>query len=69
MPAPSDKPLARCLGEFVGHILRGVRTDVSPRQVVRHKVEEVRRDTADEEVTLRRTIIEEVRITPKESAR
>lgn len=64
MPAPK-KSLMRSLGEFVGHIARGVKTPVAPRpQVVRHQVQEETRDTPQGKVTLRRTTIEEIELPP-----
>jgi len=55
MPSPTTKSLMRSLGEFVGHIARGVRTD--PRKkVIRRDVEEEQRG----DITLRRTTIEEI---------
>ena len=63
MTSGDDKPaktLMRSLGEFVGHIVKGIRTDPSRarRTVVRHSVEE--EDRGD--VVLRRTTIEEVEL-------
>jgi len=54
----------RSLGEFFGHIARGVKADVKPAkpQEVRRTVEEETRDTPQGKVTLRRTTIEEVEI-------
>lgn len=63
MPAPKrdDKPLARSLGEFVGHIWRGVTGDVSrDKREVKRTVEEEERETEHGKVTLRRTTIEEI---------
>ena len=62
MPGPaekSDKSLMRSLGECVGHVLRGIRSQPDgPRRVVRHDVEE-----ADQgNVILRRTTIEEIEL-------
>ncbi len=58
-----DKPLARSLGEFVGHIWHSVRGDVSrDRREVRRTVEEEERDTPAGKVVLRRTTIEEIEI-------
>ena len=68
-PAPKDKTIARSLGEFFGHIWKGVKTD--PKAItktgdggVRVKVgerhEEEVRETPQGKVTIRRTIIEEV---------
>ncbi len=60
MSADGDKSLMRSLGEFVGHVVKGVRTDpASPSRT------EVRRTVETEErgdVVLRRTTIEEVEI-------
>lgn len=62
MPGPPDKSIMRSLGEFCGHVLKGVRTDpaaTAPR-VARAKVEEEIRDTPAGRVVLRRTVIEEI---------
>lgn len=57
------KSIMRSLGEFIGHIAKGVRTDVKKdRKVVRREVEEETRDTESGRVTIRRTTIEEVEI-------
>ncbi|HVZ93038.1 MAG TPA: hypothetical protein VG797_00865 [Phycisphaerales bacterium] len=69
MSSPSHKSIARCLGEFVGHILQGARTKVdNPPSGAPHRVEveERRVHSADGDVVLRRTIIEEVTLTPRE---
>ena len=62
-----DKPLMRSLGEFFGHIAKGVKTDPSkptappaPTPTTRATVEERVQETAQGKVILRRTIIEEV---------
>jgi hypothetical protein len=53
-----NKSLMRNLGEFVGHIVRGVRRDPARRtHVVRKDVQEQQRDDG---ITLRRTTIEEI---------
>ncbi len=58
MMAPTHgKPLMRCLGEFVGHIVRAVRP-VSSKHVLNRNVQEKR----DGDVTLRRTTIDEIEI-------
>lgn len=50
----------RNLGEFVGHIVKGAKSDLDKRKhVVRHDVEEQQRDDG---ITLRRTTIEEIEI-------
>ena len=57
MSAEHNKPLMRCLGEFVGHIVRAIKTDSSPREAnrtIEEKTEGI--------VTLRRTTIDEIEI-------
>jgi hypothetical protein len=62
----------RNLGEFFGHIARGIRTDPSKpahgkpaeKVVARETVEEETRETPQGPVVLRRTIIEEVQLPP-----
>ena len=67
------KGLMRSLGEFVGHIARAVRTDparpgADPRaRQVRREVEERPGEVDGRKVTLRRTIIEEVRFEDERS--
>jgi len=66
MPEADDarpKPLFRSLGEFFGHVVKGIRTDpAAPRRNEVHRsVEEERRPDG---VILRRTIIEEVELPP-----
>jgi hypothetical protein len=57
MPSKRDKPLMRNLGEFVGHIVRAVKTDPKrKRQVVRKETEQEDRGS----MVLRRTTIEEI---------
>ena len=60
MPEPKSKPLMRSLGEFVGHIVKAVKTDPAggKRAVVNKKQQEESRGN----VTLRRTTIEEIEI-------
>jgi len=62
------KGLMRSLGEFVGHITKAVKTDparagtsAAARREVRREVEERPGEVDGRKVTLRRTIIEEVR--------
>ena len=56
-PPSRDKTLMRSLGEFFGHIVRGIRTDPARRRtVVRHETEEQPRGP----ITLRRTTIDEI---------
>jgi hypothetical protein len=65
-PQP-DKPLMRSIGEFFGHVVKGIKTDVDPanKTVTRQTVEEEVRDTPQGPVILRRTIIEEVQVPTK----
>jgi len=61
----NDKSLARNLGEFVGHLWKGVTGEASSkekpaRREVSRRQETETRDTPRGKVTLRRTIIEEV---------
>ena len=55
-----DKSLMRNLGEFVGHIWRGV-THNPDKKTIRKTIEEEDRDG----VTLRRTTIEEIEFRPR----
>ena len=64
MPAPK-KSLMRSLGEFAGHIIKGVRT---PAEAERHQVRRDVEETVHNGMTLRRTIIEEVQLPDAESA-
>lgn len=59
-----SKSTMRSLGEFFGHIVKGVRTQPEKprRTVVRQEVQEETRDGG--RVKLRRTITEEVEIDP-----
>jgi len=57
MSNTQKKSLMRNLGEFVGHIVKGVRTDPS-RKVIRKETEEEQRD----DIILRRTTIEEIEL-------
>lgn len=57
-----DKSLMRNLGEFVGHIVKGVKTDPAAQEK-QGRTQEIRRDVEEEDrgdMILRRTTIEEV---------
>jgi hypothetical protein len=58
MSSPPSKPLMRSLGEFFGHIVKGIRTNPESKTEERRTVEE--EDRGD--VILRRTTIEEIEI-------
>jgi hypothetical protein len=63
--AMPDKPLMRSLGEFFGHVVKGIRTDPAPsrrRTETRRTVEEEKRPDG---IVLRRTTIEEVELPPR----
>ncbi|MBC7771357.1 MAG: hypothetical protein H7210_02565 [Pyrinomonadaceae bacterium] len=70
MPEPAPKKtLMRSLGEFVGHIVKGVNTDTTApqgpapqRTVVSHEVQEETRQTSAGKMIIRRSTIEEVEI-------
>lgn len=53
----SNKSVVRCLGEFFGHIIKGVTADPN-RKVIRREVQERQQGN----ITLRRTTIEEIEI-------
>lgn len=61
MASRDDKTLMRSLGEFFGHVAKGVKTDPT-KKVVRKEVEVEERDTPEGKVVLRRTIVEEVEV-------
>ncbi len=65
MGGGAHKSLWRSLGEFVGHITHAVRTDPATTRS-RPKVEETQKRTPQGTVTLRRTTIEEIEITPNQ---
>ena len=57
MRSASKKPLMHYLGEFMGNIVKAIRTDTRRKRIVVNKaVEQEDRDT----MTLRRTTIEEI---------
>lgn len=66
--AEEPKGIMRSLGEFFGHIARGIATDPaaakrSERRVIREETTEREATTADgQSVILRRTVIEEVEV-------
>jgi|TARA_B100000953_G_C17757809_1_gene337934 hypothetical protein len=62
MSVKHNKPLMRCLGEFVGHIMHALKSN-DTSQEVRRTVEE----KTDGQVTLRRTTIDEIEIKAEDS--
>jgi hypothetical protein len=64
MSAEHKKPLMRCLGEFIGHIVRAVKSDVRT-----HEVNKIIEEKTDGKMTLRRTTIDEIEIHGEESTR
>lgn len=70
MSKPQQKSIMRSLGEFVGHVVRGVRADPSAKPgVVRHETVGSVTQTPEGTYTLRRTVIEEVQVQPRADAR
>ena len=67
MPDEPKKSLSRSLGEFFGHVAKGIKTDpAKPRVVTKKTIEHESRDTPQGKVVLRRTIIEEVELPPNQ---
>ena len=67
MASPDDKSLMRNLGEFFGHIIKGVKTDPSKTDEDKNRTE-VRREVEEEDqgdMILRRTTIEEIELKNK----
>ena len=63
MASDADKSIMRSLGEFVGHVVKGIKSDPAAdgsRTEGRRTVETEERD----DVVLRRTTIEEVEMRP-----
>jgi len=59
MGATPDKPLMRCVGEFVGYILNAVKSN--PKKHI-HELHRSVEERADGQVTLRRTTVDEIEI-------
>jgi len=60
--SPPRKSLMRCLGEFVGHVVRGAKSNPSGSRSTSHR-QEIRRDERVERrgnLILRRTVVEEI---------
>jgi hypothetical protein len=57
--AGNRKPLMRCLGEFAGYIIKGVRTPTEGR---RREVSRTVEERTEDGVTLRRTTIDEIEL-------
>ncbi|MCL4741608.1 MAG: hypothetical protein KJZ54_05320 [Phycisphaerales bacterium] len=67
MPRAPRKTIMRSLGEFFGEVWKGVRTEPGAAErgtTVRRDVQQETRDTPAGRVTLRRTVVEEMRIEP-----
>ncbi len=64
--AAERKPLMRCLGEFAGHIIKGIKTPAEPET---HEVRRTVEETTEGGVTLRRTTIDEVELPAGEPPR
>ena len=59
MAVNSNKPLMRCLGEFVGHIIKSIISN--PSKTTREMNRSVQ-ERKEGQVTLRRTTIDEIEI-------
>ena len=57
--AKPRKPLMRCLGEFAGHIIKGIKT---PSERPRQEVSKTCEERTEDGVTLRRTTIDEIEL-------
>jgi hypothetical protein len=72
LPPARGKPLMRSLGEFFGHIVKGLRTNPDPHGRLREtEPTEVSRTVEEETrsgMVLRRTTIEEIEITKPSSS-
>lgn len=66
MPPPK-KTIARSLGEFFGHIVKGAKTriDKDGDEVIREEISRTVEEEEHDGITLRRTTIEEVEIRKK----
>ena len=63
--AESRKPIARCLGEAVGHLVQAVKTPAPTDRTLLERRSEVREHDG---VLLRRTVIDEVEPLPPRSS-
>ncbi|MFO0859604.1 MAG: hypothetical protein U0570_03545 [Phycisphaerales bacterium] len=65
MDSGSKKSLSRSLGEFFGHIWKGVKEPVEPeKRIVRQQTVEEERQTPAGKVIVRRTVVEEMELQP-----
>jgi hypothetical protein len=64
--AKPRKPLMRCLGEFAGHIIKGIRT---PAGGAKQEVSRTTEERIEHGVTLRRTTIDEVELPENHATR
>ncbi len=60
MATAKKKPLMRNLGEFFGHIIKGVRTDPGKQSVHKQVINKEVQEQEDENMILRRTTIDEI---------
>ena len=64
MSAEHKQPLMRCLGEFVGPIIRAIKSDSKT-----HELNRTVEENTDGHVTLRRTTIDEIEIRTEDRTR
>ena len=60
MATAKKKPLMRNLGEFFGHIIKGVRTDPEKQPAHKQVINKEVQEQEDEKMILRRTTIDEI---------
>lgn len=69
MASRSEKSLSRSIGEFFGHIWKGVKepigTEAGEKQILRQETSEEVRATESGNVIVRRTVIEELEVPAK----
>ena len=68
MAAAKKKPLMRNLGEFFGHIIKGVRADTGKKPARKQVIKKEVQEQEDENMILRRTTIEEIAFKKGESS-
>ena len=68
MAAANKKPLMRNIGEFIGHIIKGVRTDAGKKSAHKQVINKEVQEQEDENMILRRTTIEEIEFKKGESS-
>ncbi len=68
MAAAKKKPLMRNIGEFLGQIIKGVRTDTGKKPARKQVINKEVQEQEDENMILRRTTIDEIEFKKGESS-